>query len=331
MKRQKNKWISILSLVLGFSLFLTGCSIGSRQVYFASKTGSRDVFKIGDLSCRQEEAKVYLANYKNLYGKVYGTDLWTEEYDTEGMEASVKDAVLSHLTKVYALNVYAQEKEISLTETEMEATENAAKTYYDAMNRQERKYTKASEKEIREMYRRYALAEKVYVQLMENVDDNVSEDEARVMDAYMLYVTDEKLAKKINTKLKNGATFERLASTYNESESTRVTFGRNTYDKAIEDVVFRLENEEVSQMIETKDGYYFFLCVNKYNEKLSEENKENIVQQRQKQAMDDVITQVEKANYSHLNQKRWDKIQPPTSAEVTTNTFFTTLDSYISY
>lgn len=331
MKKQKNKWICILGLSLAFSLFLTGCAIGDRQLYFASKTGSKDVFKIGDLSCKQEEAKVYLANYKNLYGKVYGTDLWTEEYDTEGMESSVKDAVISHLTKVYSLNVYAQEKGIELTETEMEGTATAAKTYYDSLNRQEKKYTKASEKEIREMYQRYALAEKVYVQLMENVDDNVSEDEARVMDAYMLYVTDEKLAKKINTKLRNGATFERLASTYNEGESIRVTFGRNTYDKAVEDVVFRLENDEVSQMIETEDGYYFFLCVNKYNEQLSEENKSNIVQQRQKQAMNDVISQVEKANYSHFNSKRWDKIQVPTSAEVTTNTFFTTLDSYISY
>lgn len=331
MKLIKKNKVRILNLCLLITLLFTGCSIGDRQVYFASKSGMGNVFKIGDFACSEDEAKVYLANYKNLYGKLYGTDLWNEKYDTNQMGESIKDAVISHLTKVYALNVYAQENDITLTEAEEDGVASAAKKYYDSLNKIERHYTGASQKEIKEMYHKYALAEKVYVQLMNNVDENVSEDEARVMDAYVLYVKEEKLAKKLNTKIKNGATFERLASTYNEGESTRVTFGRNTYDSAIEDVVFQLDNDEVSDMIQTKDGYYFFECINKYNEKLSEENKANIVEQRQKQAMDDVISQVEKEYYSDFNQKKWDKVEVSDSADVTTNSFFSTLDSFISY
>ncbi len=41
------------------------------------------------------------------------------------------------------------------------------------------------------MYEHYALAEKVYKQLMSGVDENVSEDEARIMEANVIYVTDE--------------------------------------------------------------------------------------------------------------------------------------------
>ncbi len=57
------------------------------------------------------------------------------------------------------------------------------------------------------MYEHYALAEKVYKQLMSGVDENVSEDEARIMEANVIYVTDETLAKDIATQLKNGASF----------------------------------------------------------------------------------------------------------------------------
>lgn len=331
MRLRKKKMVGIAGLCLALSLLFSGCSIGGRQVYFASKSGMGNVFKIGDFACSEDEAKVYLANYKNLYGKVYGTDLWNEKYDTDQMGDSIKDAVMNHLTKVYALNVYAQENDIILTDAQEDGVASAAKKYYESLNKTERHYTGASQKEIREMYRKYALAEKVYVQLMNNVDENVSEDEARVMDAYVLFVKEEKLAKKINSKIKDGATFERLASTYNEGESIRVTFGRNTYDSAIEDVVFQLDDDEVSDMIQTKDGYYFFECIDKYNEKLSEENKANIVEQRQKQAMDDVVSQIEKKYYSDFNQKKWNKIEVSNSADVTTNSFFTTLDSFISY
>ena len=331
MNRHKRLLWVVLCLALMVATIFSGCSVGDTQIYFASKSGRGDVFKIGDFSCPKEEAKVYLANYKNLYGNVYATDLWTEEFDTGEMEESIKDAVLSHLTKVYALNVYAQQKEITLSDAEQEEVDKAAKEYYDSLNRKERSYTGASKADIAEMYRRYALAVKMYAQLMESVDGNVSEDEARVIDTYVLYVTDAKLAKQIDRKIKNGATFERLASSYNELDSMRATFGRGTYDESIESVVFSLENDEVSSKIEADGGYYFFQCINKYNEKLSEENKAVIVEQRQKQAMEDVKSAIEKKCYSHFNTKLWNKISVPTSADVTTNSFFTTLDSYISH
>lgn len=332
MKRceRKNK-IALLALLVMVCLCFSGCSLGKWQIYFDSKCGRHDVFKMGEFSCPEEEAKMYLANYKNLYGNLYDTDLWTKDYDMATMEGSIKDAVLNHLTKVYALDVYAAQKEITLSAAEEEAVKKAAKEYYNTLNKKEKKYTGASKGDIEDMYHNYALAEKVYAQLMDNVDSNVSEDEARVMDAYVLYVTDAKVASQIEKNIKNGASFDRLASSYNEGDSVKATFARGTYAAEVEEVAFRLDDGEVSEKIETEDGYYFFQCINKYNEKLSEENKSTIVKQRQEKAMADVIAAIEKEYYSELNTKCWDKISVSTSAEVTTNTFFTTLDSYISH
>ncbi|MFR8812818.1 MAG: peptidylprolyl isomerase [Lachnospiraceae bacterium] len=332
MKHNRNKISALLLLLcMSIALLCSGCSIGNRQVYFASKSGRHTVFKIGEMACSREEAKVYLANYKNLYGKIYDTDLWSGDYDTKTMEESIKDAVLSHLTKVYSLNMYAKTKEITLTEEEYSKVSDAAEVYYKSLNRAERKYTGASKKDIEKMYEHYALAEKVYQQLMSGVDENVSEDEARIMEANVIYVTDASLAKDIATQLKNGASFDRLASTYSEADTIHVTFGRNTYDTAVEDVVFQLDNDEISDMIEAKDGYYFFECVNKYNEELSEQNKATIVSQRQENAMEDVTSAIETEYYSDFNQKLWDKITIDQNEKITTNSFFTTLDGKIVF
>jgi foldase protein PrsA len=274
---------------------------------------------------------MYLANYKNIYGKVYDTDLWNGEYDTDTIEASIKSAALEHLTKVYSLNLFAQNNEITLTEQEMEKVEDAAKEYYDSLNRAEKKYTGASKKEVKEMYTRYALAEKVYKQLMGQVDETVSEDEARVMQALVLYVSDEDTANEIQTSINNGATFERLASTYNELDTTKVTFGRGTYETSVEDVVFHLDNDEVSDKIPTSDGYYFFKCINKYDEELSEANKANIVKERREAAINAVVSELDKEYYADLNQKLIDKLHVSDDQEVQTDSFFSVLDSHIKF
>ena len=330
-RKSRRKAIGLLGLVLSILVLCTGCSIGGRQIYFASKCGRNAVFKIAEFSCPKEEAKVYLANYKNLYGNLYGTDLWSGDYPEEKMEESIKDAVIAYLTQIYALNVYAKEQEITLDEAEQERVAEAAEEYYASLSRKERRYTGASQKDIRRMYERYALAEKVYVMLMDTVDETVSEDEARVMDAYMMFVTDEKLAKEIESKLHDGATFERLASTYNEGESIRATFGRGTYDPAVEEVVFQLDDGQCSDKIAADGGYYFFLCVDKYNEELSESNKLKIVEQRQEKALKDVREKEEEDYYSDFNSKLWNKISIIGEDNITTHSFFATIDSRLNY
>ncbi len=325
------KNMRLASILLVVAILFSGCSFRGKTVFFASKSGRNEVFKIGDYVCSKEEAYIYLANYKNIYGTVYGTNLWNESYDTDTMETSIKDAVLTHLINVYALNVYATQNEITLTDAEKANVAEAASVYYESLNKQERNYTGVSKSDIEQMYMKYALAEKIYVNLMDSVDGDVSEDDARIMEAMVIFVTDEELAYTIADKLASGASFERLANTYNELDSIDVTFGRGTYDSVIEDVVFQLEDDEISDMITTEDGYYFFYCVNKYNEELSEENKITIVEERQEQAMEGVITSIKDEYYSDFNSELWEQMEVSDSADVTTNSFFTTLDSYISF
>jgi foldase protein PrsA len=318
----------VFTICLAFSF--SGCAYKDTTIYFDTSSGRSTVFKIGDMKCSKKEALVYLLNEKNIYGSVDGVNLWTEDFDTETMTDSIKDLTLEHLTKVYVLNLYAQEHEIELTDDENKACEDAAAEYYDSLSRAEKSFTGAKKKDIKNMYIRYALATKVYNELMDSVDEEVSEDEARVMEAFVLFVSDESKAKEIQGMIDYGYTFERLASTYTELDTYQVTFARGEYPEEVDKVVFNLDTEEVSGAIAADNGFYFFQCLDKYNEELSEENKEVIIEKRRQKVLDDIVSDLEEKYFSDMNTKLWDGISfPEDASELTSGAFFETLNKYL--
>ena len=92
-----------------------------------------------------------------------------------------------------------------------------------------------------------------------------------------------------------------------------------------------MDGGDISDMIQGKDGYYFFECVSQYTAQLTEQNKVAIVSQRQEQAMEDVISAIETDYYSDFNKKLWDKIPIDKNDKITHDSFFTTLDDKITF
>ena len=67
---------AVLGLLLCFTVIATtGCTIAGKKVFVASGASFNTVFKIGDYSCSKKEVKMYLANYKNIYGVVNGKSM----------------------------------------------------------------------------------------------------------------------------------------------------------------------------------------------------------------------------------------------------------------
>lgn len=319
-----------LFLIGTLLLSFTGCTFKGKTVYFDTSSGRNTVFKIGDMKCSKKEALIYLLNEKNIYGTVDDVNLWTEDFDTKTMTGSIKDLTIEHLTRVYVLNLYAKEHEIELTEQEQKACATAAREYYSSLNASEKSFTGAKKKDIEAAYKKYALAVKVYRQLMDSVDEEVSEDEARVMEAFVLFVSDKEKAKDIQGMIDYGYTFERLAATYTELDTYQVTFARGEYCAEIDDVVFNLDTDEVSSAISADDGYYFFQCLDKYNEELSEANKQVIIDKRRKQVLDDIVTDLEEKYFSDMNTELWENIVfTDDVSELTSASFFETLNKHL--
>ena len=91
------------------------------------------------------------------------------------------------MAQVYTLDVIASEKGVTLSEDEQKKVAEAARTYLDGLEDTERDYIGLSEKKAKKLYERYVRAEKLYETLKKEVNQEVSDDEARVMKFKQIY------------------------------------------------------------------------------------------------------------------------------------------------
>lgn len=320
----------LICAALLFATLPAGCQIGNRDIVVMSTTNSRQVFQIGGSACSLKEARVYLCNYANLYGTAYTIDLWQHDFGEYSLEDYVKDITLDKLTRVYCMDLLAESREMELSEEELKKTAEAAEEYYASLTWEEIHYMEVSEADIREYYEHYALARKLYNSLTEEVNDEVSDDEARVMEIMQIFVSDSVKAMAVEQKLAAGDDFAAVAGNYNELPSIQVTVTRDDLPKQVEDVAFLLDDNEVTGRIEVENGYYFIKCLNKYNVELTEANKSNIVEKREKEAFDDVYNAFVAGLSSYLNEEVWAEVHLDADEATTTTDFFEIYEKYCS-
>ncbi len=318
-----------LPIALCICMLFGGCSAFGEKIFFTFEPGIGSVFTIGELSCPENEARVYLANSFNVYGKSEKGVIWDMDIDTEKLIENVRTKALNHLTMVYAMNVYANEHDVVLTENENDKISQAAEQYMTTLSDEDKAYLDVGTKDIKKMYEHLVLAKKVYADLMSSVDEDVSEDEARVLRAYVIKVADESTAEKIEKEISAGNDFEKITRAYSEDNKEEISFGRGQTDPAVEAVAFELDNGETSDRIQGSDGIYFVHCIEKYDKTLSERNKQLIIDSRKEALIDKIINDQNDKYYSGLDQKRWEKIANESKSEVTTDKFFTTISDYI--
>ena len=321
------KKIAVIFL-LCLSLLLSGCKIGNKDVVVSGSLSGRSVFKIGSTSCSLKEAKVYLVNYQNIYGTAYGLDLWKHDFGDNSLVSYVKNITMKELTQVVCMDQLAKSKEMKLSEDEEKKIAQAAAEYYNSLTEEEISYMGVSESDITEYYEHYALAQKLYNSLTNAVDEEVSDDEARVMEIMQIYVSEADKSNEIAARLAQGEDFATLANNYNELGSIQVTVSRDDLPSEVEQIAFQMENDEISGKIAVDGGYYFIKCLNKYNQELTEANKANIVEKREKEAFDDEYNEFVSSLNSNINANLWNGLELETGSEMKTDTFFEVFEKY---
>lgn len=325
---KKKRTTTVICSVLIMALLMTGCQIGNKNIVVSGTVSNRQVFKIGSCGCSLKEARVYLTNYQNIYGTAYGLDLWQHDFGDDSLVEYVKAVTLDELTRVYSMSMLAEAREMELTEEEQQKVAEAAGEYYASLSKEEQIYLGISEKELGEYYTRYALAQKLYHSLTNEVNAEVSDDEARVMEIMQIFVPDEGKATEVLAKLKNGDDFAAVANNFNQLPAIQTTIARDDVPAEVEEVAFSLDNNEVSGMITVENGYYFIKCLNKYNEELTEANKSNIVEKREKEAFDDVYNEYVSSLNSRMNEELWKEVTMNTDGTIRTKSFFTVFSKY---
>lgn len=346
------KRLLMMALLAVIGISLMGCKDNSEnesntKIVLTTGFSEDEVFRIGDSSCSLPEVMVYLTNMQNQYESIYGGQIWERNIGEETLGKKVKDVVLARLAQIKTMNLLAVERNVTLTEQEEADVSKAAKEYYESLNPTEISAMGIDESMVEQLYREYALANKVYSHIIEGTNPEISDDEARTVTLSQIFIktyamsgSGEKIPyteesrgaafdkiKSIQKMIREGESFDELATRYSEAQFT-VSIRKGEMAPEYEEVAFELGNEEVSGIIETDDGYYIIKCISTLDREETDRNKEKIMEQRKEEAFSAIYDEFMLTQIRNLNDELWEQVTFVHDENCTTTTFFDIYNRY---
>lgn len=337
-------------LLLGVA---TGCAEKEQgtRVIFDTGFGKDEIFRIEGESCTLPELRVYLTTMQNQYENVYGTEIWNVNVKGVTLEENIKDTVLAKIAQIKTMYLLAKSKGVELTEEQNHQIQAAAGEYFNSLGDTEIRELGVTQEMIYNLYQEYALADKVYQQIIQDINPEISDDEARTITVEHIllkkYTIDNngqrieaseeakaaayQKACEIRAMAVDGEhNFEQLAAQYNEDSNTTYSFGKGEMDKAFETAAFDLGTDEISEVVESEAGYHIIKCISTFNREVTDANKLKILEQRRKEAFDQEYETFVNTLARKLNKELWDSVEFIHNQEVTTTSFFEVYSKYFS-
>lgn len=337
--------MSVMAVLALFTVCMTGCGKKSeKEIVLTTGFAENEVFFIDKEKCTLPEINVYMRTSQDQYQSVFGTEIWDRDIGGQTLEGRLKDTTLARIAQIKAMNLLAESRGIALDENEQSKCASAASKYMSGLSAAEVSQLGVTQEIIESLYSEYALANKVYTDITKNVNPEISDDEARtitvkhiLIKTYYLdlsgnhvgYSDNQKQeaysrAQAVLQKIRDGGDFDELADRYNEDTQSTYSFGKeeSTMPKEFVDAAFNLDTNQISDIVETEYGYHIIKCISTFDRDETDANKVRIVEERKKEAFNQVYDAFVKTLYSKLNEELWDSLKFKTDPDITTTNFF---------
>ena len=348
---KKKILIAAVAIIVLFGVLFAACGKDGTRVVFTTGFAKDEVFRIEDESCKKAEVMVYLTTIQNQYENVYGEEIWNASLNDVTLEENVKETVLARIAQVKTMYLLAVNKGVTLDSEEEALVKQAAREYMESLNDTEIELMGVSRETVQKLYTEYALAEKVYEQLIADINPEVSDDEARIITVQHIllktYTTDgagkkvpfEAAARKevYNKAVElreqvaaEGVDFAEFAAQNSEDVNVTYSFGKGEMDAAFEEAAFLLETNEISAVVESESGYHIIKCINTFDREETDANKLVIVEKRRKEAFGQEYDAFVQTLAKNLNRDLWEEVELIYDENVTTDNFFAVYEKYFA-
>ena len=324
---------------------LSGCGYtkaDAGRIVLDSGFEDNEVFSIlsekNVIHCYYFEAQLYVDNLINEYRNSLGDEIWYGSYHDDLVEMA-RNKALSRISKVKALNLMAEEEGIVLDAENASEADEVATQYFDALSGDAKESLDLTLEDVQDMYREYALADYMYDKVTASIQTEISDDEARIVkvESILFSTRNEdgsqmddnakngilETAQKVLRQIRNGADFDSLILEYNDDSESSYSLSRSedgTTD-AFTEAAFALDKDEVSDIIETDDGYRIVKCINNFDRSETEANKVKLLESRKGTAFGEQFDKFEETLETNMNDKLWSGIGEP-DKDITTSELF---------
>ena len=346
---KKKKFIVLTMLCLSLLLTACGGQKNSTKIVLTTGFSKNEIFRIDNKSCKLPEAMVYLTCMKNQYQDVFGEEISKITVNGITLEDSLKDTVIARLAQVKTLNLLAEEKGLFLNEEEKKLTKAAAKEYYQSLTKEEISALSVDLDLIQQMYEEYALAEKTYAYIIQDINPEISDDEARivrVMDIFIKTYTKDGTGERIeyteHTKkqayekakeayllvTQENKSFEEVMAEYSENPPVEQSVSKGELSEVLEDTIFNMSGGEIRGIVEDVDGYHIIKCISTFDKEETDHNKVMIMEERKKQVFGEEYDVFVDSLTRRLNEELWSEVSWLEDENVHTSSFFEIFNNY---
>ena len=244
-------------LILFFIIFLTSC----KGIEFENqKIAKAEEFTKG-------KAMIFVAEEKNRYENKFGEELW----DLKSGDGSLyfKDYLVavtkSFIEKIMVLKLVANDLNIIISSTDSEKLKAVSKEYYDALTYDDLEYIGCSMDDIESAFTDFHIARLVIDNLSKKATTELSISEAKVIKVqYIVFDKREDAETTIEDLKARGANFAYFAKTRSKNTDIEMIIKRGDELSTRFPELFYLSDGQVSDVIQFKNEYYLFKCIEDY-------------------------------------------------------------------
>ena len=182
--RRTNRIVALLLAGVMVAGSITGCSSSikkkSAKLEKGDITDSSIVITVGDQGIKYSEVKNYCYFLKNQYEGSFGEKIWSYSVGkdtTIGDEA--KEEVINMVTQLKVIKAAAEEQKVKLTNDEKDEAVQKAEEMIQTATQQDKQEYYLSVQSLSDIYEENALADKMFYVATDDVDNNISDEEAK--------------------------------------------------------------------------------------------------------------------------------------------------------
>ncbi len=309
---------------------LTGCGSMNNDDVVATVGESEIKLGVANFYARMQQAQ-YETYYAGLMGTT-GDEMWSKETDGKTYEQTVKSDVIKSLENLYLLEQHTADYDVSLTDEEKKAIEDAADQFDENNALEDKEAVSGYTKYVKEMLELETIQKKMEDAMTADVDTNVSDEEAAQKAMKYVYFTYTKSEDDGSTstlsddeKAEVKSTAESFAENLKNSDAKDIDIAANEAGVEVQSATFDSEstspNEDlvkavdaleaegdVTDAIETDSGVYVAKLTSMLDRTATDTKKQSIAEERKQDAYDSLIKKWRKETDISVNKKVWKKV-----------------------
>lgn len=270
------------------------------------------------------ETMIFVAEEKNRYENRFGDAIW----NLKSGDGNVyfKDYIVSvikrYVERMMILKMVANDLNIVIGNVDSDKLNKASEEYYNLLTDEDKKYIGCVEADVQSAFLDYHIARLVVDNISKKANTELSISEAKVIRVQYIIFDDLKVANETHAELKNrGANFSYFAKTRSKVNDIEMIIKRGDEMSTKFPELFYLSTDQVSEIIQFKNEYYIFKCIEDYMVEETEKRRLEILKVMKNNEFQANFGKYEKEYKIKSNASYWKNIDLQNGKECTVDKF----------